>query len=61
MDVKIVVHLPSGSKLREIQRDIIDIQASMILLKLNNIGISHRDKEKILEDLIKNLWTKIMI
>lgn len=39
MDLKIVVHLPSESKLKEFQKDIVDIQVSMIVLRLNSLSV----------------------
>ena len=53
MDLKIVVHLPSESKFKEFQKNILDIQASMIVLRLNSLSVSNRDKKKILKELIE--------
>lgn len=55
MDLKIVVHLPSESKFKEFQKDIVDIQASMIVLRLNRLSVSNRNKKKILRELIKEI------
>lgn len=49
-DLKIAVHLPSESKFKEFQKDIVDIQASMIVLRLNSLSISNMNKKKILRD-----------
>lgn len=55
MDLKIVVHLPSESKLKEFQKDIVDIQVSMIVLRLNSLSVSNRNKKKILKELIEEI------
>lgn len=55
IDLKIVVHLPSESKLKEFQKDIVDIQVSMIVLRLNSLSVSNRNKKKILKELIEEI------
>lgn len=51
--MKIVVHLPSESKLKEFQKDIVDIQASMIMVKQDSLRISKQEKKKMLKKLIE--------
>lgn len=51
--MKTVVHLPNESKLKEFQKDILDIQASMIVPRLNTLSVSNRNKKKVLKELIE--------
>ena len=52
--LNIIVHLPSEEKQKEFQKNIIEIQASSILSKLNDLPIERNDKKKILKDLKSN-------
>ena len=49
--LNIIVHLPSEEKQKEFQKDIIEIQASAIIAKLNELKISTNDKKRILKEL----------
>ncbi|MCH5314374.1 MAG: hypothetical protein J1E81_00565 [Eubacterium sp.] len=49
--MNIIVHLPNENKQREFQKDIIEIQASVIMSKLNDLKIPANDKKKILKEL----------
>lgn len=49
--MNIIAHLPSKDKQKEFQKDIIEIQASAIIAKLNELKISTNDKKRILKEL----------
>ena len=49
--LNIIAHLPSKDKQKEFQKDIIEIQASAIIAKLNELKISTNDKKRILKEL----------
>lgn len=51
--LNIIVHLPSEGKQKEFQKDIIEIQSTTIISKLNELKISTNDKKKILKELKK--------
>jgi len=48
------VHLPNEEKQKEFQKDIIEIQSTAIISKLNELKIPTSDKKKILKELKKN-------
>lgn len=49
--MNIIVHLPSEEKQKEFQKDIIEIQSTTIMSKLNELKIPANDKKKILKEL----------
>ncbi len=55
MNLRVVIHLPSERKLKEFQKDIINVQVSMIELNLNSLSVSNRNKKKILKELIEEI------
>lgn len=53
--MNIIVHLPSENKQKEFQQEIIEIQATTIMSKLNELKIPTNDKKKILKELKKEI------
>ena len=53
--MNIIVHLPSEEKQKEFQKDIIEIQASVIISKLNELPIELKEKKIIVKELKKGL------
>lgn len=49
------MHLSSKEKQKEFQKEIIEIQSSAIISKLNDLKIPTNDKKKILKELKKNI------
>ena len=49
--MNIIIHLPSEEKLKEFQKDIVEIQSLTIMSKLNELKIPTSDKKKILKEL----------
>lgn len=53
--LNIIVHLPSEDKQKNFQKNIIEIQSTTIISKLNELKISTNDKKKILKELKKEI------
>ncbi len=53
--MNIIVHLPSEDKQKEFQKEIIEIQSTTIISKLNDLQIPTNDKKKILKELKKEI------
>lgn len=53
--LNIIVHLPNEDKQKEFQKDIIEIQSTTIISKLNDLKIPTNDKKKILKELKKEI------
>ena len=53
--MNIIVHLPSKEKQKEFQKNIVEIQASVIISKLNDLPIERNNKKKMLKELKKDL------
>lgn len=51
--LNIIVYLPSEDKQKNFQKNIIEIQSTTIISKLNDLKIPTNDKKKILKELKK--------
>lgn len=49
------MHLPDEDKQKEFQKEIIEIQSTAIISKLNDLKIPTNDKKKILKELKKEI------
>lgn len=49
------MHLPSEDEQKEFQKDIIELQSTTIVSKLNDLKIPTNDKKKILKELKKEI------